>query len=106
MRPQLDEDELGGSDFARHSTSTLHEASEHPIPPSPGKDTRRSTRKGSTISRPTASSDAEKGIEDLKGPGHDLNDPEKPIIVDWKGADDPNWPLNWSYSRRMLTTIT
>lgn len=43
--------------------------------------------------------DIEKGASTSDEGGGDV------IVVQWKGDDDPECPLNWSFGRRMLSTF-
>lgn len=90
---------------ARHSTITLKD-------PVDGEDVVGSASKPqppvkrSTSPRPRRDPAPEVDLEKARRPSVEQEEEEEIIIVDWKGSDDPACPLNWSYSRRLLSTVT
>jgi hypothetical protein len=98
--PQRDDNAFcGASDEGRRSTSTLHDLSDASAPA--GASEKREG--GDKFSRPDDLDAQEKGEGSRE---KDDGDVEEVVIVDWKGKDDPACPLNWSYGRRMLSTLT
>ncbi|KWU47284.1 MFS general substrate transporter [Rhodotorula sp. JG-1b] len=89
----------GASEDSRRSTSTLHDPSEA-FTPAGASEKREGDDK---FSRPEDLDAQEKGEGSREKASGDV---EEVVIVDWKGKDDPACPLNWSYGRRMLSTLT
>lgn len=75
-----------GGDDGRSAVATLHEAEEEAAGGPGGGD--KDLEKGAAR-RDSRGSSSEGGV----------------IVVGWKGADDPECPLNWPKSRRMLATV-
>ncbi|BGP07027.1 hypothetical protein JCM10049v2_002857 [Rhodotorula toruloides] len=75
-----------GGDDGRSAVATLHEAEEEAAGGPGGRD--KDLEKGAT-KRDSRGSLSDGGV----------------IVVGWKGDDDPECPLNWPKSRRMLATI-
>lgn len=98
--PQRDDNAVyGASEDSRRSTSTLRDPSDpSALAGAPGK-----RQDADKFSRPEDLDAQEKGEGSQE---KDRGDVEEVVIVDWKGKDDPACPLNWSYGRRMLSTLT